>query len=43
MVRAFVFIGILLYLIYALIIFWKSLRYVTFGLEDGTKDEFPKI
>jgi hypothetical protein len=28
MVRAFVFLGILLYLVYALIVFWKSLKYV---------------
>ncbi len=42
MVKAFVFIGILLYLVHALIIFWKSLRYVTLRLENGTKDEFPK-
>jgi len=43
MVKAFVFLGILLYLVYALIVFWKSLRYVILGSKDGTKDEFPKI
>jgi hypothetical protein len=43
MVRAFLFLGIPLYLVYALIVFWKSLRYVISKLEDGTKDEFPKI
>jgi len=44
MVKAFVFLGIfLLYLVYALIVFWKSLKYVILGPKDGTKDEFPKI
>jgi hypothetical protein len=43
MVKTFVFNGILLYLVYVLIVFWKSLKYVTLGPTYGTKDEFPKI
>jgi hypothetical protein len=33
MVRAFVFLGILLYLVYALIVFWKYLSYVILELK----------
>jgi hypothetical protein len=43
MVNTFVFIGILLYLVYVLIVFWKSLRHVILGPKNGTKDEFLKI
>jgi hypothetical protein len=43
MVKAFVFIGIfLLYLVYALIVFWKSLRYVILGPKDEQRMSFLK-